>query len=103
MSGAELGIVFPVVKYPDWKDYITTELWMMDSDGGDQRRMTYFNQPGHPHHAWLGELTGGTVRAVVSDSSWSPDGTHLLFTLACEAANSQDGLGVFLVLMDVEK
>ena len=103
MSGAELNIEFPVVKYPDWKDYITTELWMMDADGQNQRRVTYFNQPGHAHYEWLGELTGGTVRAVVSDSSWSPDGSQLIFTVAYEAAEVKDGLGVFLVLVDVEQ
>lgn len=103
MSGAELNIEFPVVKYPDWKDYITTELWMMDADGSNPRRVTYFNQPGHPHHEWLAELTGGTARAVVSDSSWNPDESQLLFTLAYEAADAKDGLGVFLVLVNVEK
>jgi hypothetical protein len=43
-----------------------TDYWLMDSDGSNKRRLTYFNQPGHPHHT--GE------RAVVADLSWRPDG-----------------------------
>jgi len=103
MSGAELDIKFPSVKWPDWKEYITTELWMMSADGSDQQRITYFNEPGNQHHTWLQKLTNGTVRAVISDSSWSPDGSQLIFTLAYEAEEVKDGLGVFLILMEVEQ
>jgi len=43
------------------------------------------------------------VRAVVSDSAWSPDGTQLMFTLAYEAEAEKDGMGSFLVLMNVKR
>jgi Tol biopolymer transport system component len=43
-----------------------TDYWIMDSDGANKRRLTYFNQRGHPHHS--GE------HAVVADLSWRPDG-----------------------------
>lgn len=104
MSGAELDVEFPSVKWPDWKEYITTDLWMMDADGKNQHRVTYFNQPEHAHLEWLNEKTGVTVvRSVVSDSAWSSDGTQLVFTLAYEAEDESDGLGAFLVMLDLDK
>ncbi|MBI9047144.1 MAG: PD40 domain-containing protein [Anaerolineaceae bacterium] len=104
MSGAELDVEFHSTKWPDWKEYIATELWLMDLDGGNQHRLTYFNQPGHPHLEWLQEKVGvSIIRTVVSDSAWSPDGTQLIFTLAYEAENEKDGMGTLLIMMDVEK
>jgi len=105
MSGAELNVEFPSVRWPDWTWYVTTELWLMDTDGSNARRVTFFNEPGHPHHAWLQEVTGGTDRAVVSDSAWSPDGRQILFTLAYEVddgpARNLSKSNSFLVLMDL--
>ena len=50
-----------------WK--VRTEFWMMNSDGSNKERLTYFNDPDHPHY-----ISGGVIAA---DSSWSPDGTRL--------------------------
>jgi Tol biopolymer transport system component len=44
-----------------------TDFWIMNSDGSNKRRLTYFNQKGHP------EYVGQKV--VVADISWRPDGT----------------------------
>jgi Tol biopolymer transport system component len=44
-----------------------TDYWIMDSDGSNKCRLSYFNQKGHPHYA--GE------KVVVADLSWRPDGT----------------------------
>ncbi len=43
-----------------------TDYWIMDSDGSNKRRLTWFNQKGHP------EYTG--ERVIAADSSWRSDG-----------------------------
>jgi Tol biopolymer transport system component len=43
-----------------------TDYWIMKSDGSGKRRLTFFNDKGHPHYA------GGKV--IVADLSWRPDG-----------------------------
>jgi Tol biopolymer transport system component len=47
-----------------WADY-----WIMDADGSNKKRLTWFNEPGHPDY-----LPGQTHAAVVS---WCPDGKRL--------------------------
>jgi hypothetical protein len=44
-----------------------TDYWLMDADGSNKRRLTYFNKWNHP------EYTGEST--VVADLSWRPDGT----------------------------
>jgi len=43
-----------------------TDYWIMNSDGSNKRRLTYFNEKGHPEYA--GKKT------VVADLAWRPDG-----------------------------
>jgi Tol biopolymer transport system component len=43
-----------------------TDYWIMNSDGSNKRRLTFFNQKGHPEY--VGE------KVVVADLSWRPDG-----------------------------
>ena len=45
------------------------DYWIMDVDGRNQRRVTYFNQRGHEHY-----IAGGGVAA---DFAWSPDGRQI--------------------------
>ena len=47
-----------------WADY-----WIMDADGSNQKRLTWFNEEGHPDY-----FPGQTHAAVVS---WAPDGKRL--------------------------
>lgn len=60
-----------------WGRYLKTELWIMDVDGSNKQRLTFFNSPGHQ------EYMGG-ARCIVSDSAWSPDGTRLAALVAHE-------------------
>jgi Tol biopolymer transport system component len=45
------------------------DYWLMNADGSNQRRVTFFNERGHPHH-----IAGG---ALAADSAWSPDGRRV--------------------------
>lgn len=53
----------PWFKFMQW---LATELWMMNPDGTGKRRLTYFNDPNHPHYR------GG--RAIVGDGDWNHEG-----------------------------
>jgi Tol biopolymer transport system component len=46
-----------------------TDYWIMNADGSNKVRLTYFNQPGHPDY-----IKGGVIAA---DFDWSPDGTKI--------------------------
>ena len=43
-----------------------TDYWLMNRDGSNKRRLTFFNQPGHKHH--------NGQKVVVADLAWRPDG-----------------------------
>jgi Tol biopolymer transport system component len=43
-----------------------TDYWLMDADGSNKRRLTWFNRKGSPHYAGR--------KVVVADLSWRPDG-----------------------------
>ncbi len=42
------------------------DYWIMDPDGARKRRLTYFNEKGHPHYVG--------PRTMVADFAWRPDG-----------------------------
>lgn len=50
--------------------FVATDWWMMDADGGNKRRLTYFNKKGAPEY-----IKG---KAVCADISWSPDGHSVI-------------------------
>ncbi|MEW6367457.1 MAG: hypothetical protein AB1714_22745 [Acidobacteriota bacterium] len=102
MSGSGLNVKFPTARWPYWVKYVKTELWIMNSDGSGQHAITSFNEPWTADYRWLRRVVGSTDRAVVSDSSWSPDGKKLAFTLAYEAA-IPGGINSILVIMDLSK
>jgi hypothetical protein len=53
-----------------WALTMRTEYWLMNPDGTDKRRLTYFNDSAHT------EYTG--ARVIVADCSWSPAGDRLI-------------------------
>lgn len=63
--------------------YLESELWIMRRDGSDQRQLTHFHEPGHPHFV---SETG----VVVADNDWSPDGREIaLFTQSPESSQGE--------------
>ena len=59
------------IGYTDW--------WIMNADGSEKQRLTYFNQEGHPHF-----VVWGTVAA---DYAWMPDNSGFIgyyFTFSLE-------------------
>jgi Tol biopolymer transport system component len=44
-----------------------TDYWIMDANGANKRRVTFFNEKGHPHYVGR--------KVVVADLSWRPDST----------------------------
>jgi Tol biopolymer transport system component len=67
---------------------LKTDFWLMDADGSNKRRLTWFNQPGHPHY-----IEGG---AAAADNAWSPDGTRIAAYLITDVRR-----GGKIVLIDV--
>jgi Tol biopolymer transport system component len=103
MSGRDLDVEFPSVQGLEWQRYVKTELWMMNSDGSNQTRLTYFNEPGHPDHLWLADRVGPTPRAIVSDSSFDPGGKQVVFTVAYEPAVKGGRYHSLLVLASIDE
>lgn len=68
---------------------LRTDYWLMDADGGNKRRLTYFNTPGHPEF-----LTTG---ATAADSAWSPDGTRIAAYLITDVSK-----GGKIVMIDLK-
>jgi Tol biopolymer transport system component len=59
-----------------WWSWARGEFWLMDARGKNQRRLTYFNEPGYP------EYTG--KRVIPAYIFWNPDGKSLLVGVAVE-------------------
>lgn len=64
-----------------WWEWARGEFWVMDADGGNKQRLTYFNEPGYP------EYTGR--RVIPAYVSWNEDGNKLLIGVAVEEENGR--------------
>ncbi len=58
-----------------------SDYWIMNADGSGKRRLTYFNQKGHPHYS--------DRPVTASDCSWGPDGTYLVGCLQVAAGKGK--------------
>jgi len=72
------------------KGFVKTDYWMMNADGSNKHRLTYFNQPGAPEYR--------PSLNIASDLSWSPDGKSVvaLVQLRSEEAKVDDFPGSIL-------
>jgi Tol biopolymer transport system component len=55
------------------KGLLKTDYWIMNADGSNKRRLTYFNDPGAPEYR--------PSKNIASDLSWSPDGKSIVADL----------------------
>ena len=75
MSSTPLDIQYPPnMGSHEWPNYLATEFWLMDADGSNKQRLTFFNEEGHPHQR--------AERTIVSDSAWAIDGKSLVVLIA---------------------
>jgi len=50
---------------------VGAELYLMNADGGNKTRLTYFTEPGHPEY--------DENARQITELSWSPDGSRVVF------------------------
>ena len=65
MSSTGYKVTPDARKWRTVKTDLRTDLWMMAADGKNKRRLTFFNEKGHPEYM---------EHAVVADNTWLPDG-----------------------------
>jgi Tol biopolymer transport system component len=66
-----------------------TDYWVMNADGSNKQRLTYFNEEGHP------EFMKGAVTAA--DFAWSPDGRRIAAYLITDVRK-----GGRIVMLDLD-
>ena len=94
MSSTGIDILWGDTTGHNWQKHLKTDLWVMNANGSEKRRLTHFNQPGH------NEYMRGR-RCVVSDSAWSPDGKKIVALLAYE--NRRGGLRTRIIMITLEE
>jgi len=94
ISSTGFDIDFKSIEGHEWMKYLTTELWIMDADGSNKQRLTYFNEPGYAEY-----MDG--KRCIVSDISWSPDGKRIITLVAYEGQGFA-GLKAKIVIVELE-
>ncbi|MFH0797529.1 MAG: hypothetical protein V2A65_10855 [Candidatus Omnitrophota bacterium] len=75
-----------------WGLTLKTDLWIMDADGSNKERITYFNEPGYQ------EYTGKQM--VMSDNSWGPDGKKIVAIIMAPKMGRKSAQ---IVIIDLKK
>ena len=78
-----------------WQLELRSELWLMNADGSDKRRLTSFNRPDTIDNRLLGITS--YQHCYVGESAWSPDGR----TIAAVVHLSGQVPTSIVVLLDV--
>lgn len=100
-SSRGLNVTFRSVEGLNWRRDVRTELWVMNRDGSEPRRLTFFNERGHRDQAWFRSRVFRTPRVFVSDNVCLLDGTRAAAVLGYEASAGQ--LGGVLAVLDLNR
>jgi Tol biopolymer transport system component len=65
-----------------YRQWLKTDLWLMNTNGTGKRRLTYFNEPGRPE--FQGE------RVIVADHTWHPAGNQVALYLQFFESNRHE-------------
>jgi uncharacterized protein (TIGR03437 family) len=65
---------------PPTSGSVMSDYWIMNADGTDKIRLTYFNNPSSP------EYISGVNQVTAADCAWNADGTALVASLITNAA-----------------
>ena len=74
--------------------HLETEFWIMNRDGSQQRQLTWFHTPGHPHYL-------NKAFAVAADFDWSPDGSQIMGLVITERPDTRRRGSGLIVLIDL--
>ncbi len=68
-SNAGQPLQNPIFQTSDWKRFLRSEIWIMNSDGSDPRQLTHFNTKSAVEYAGK--------RTFVGEIAWAPDNRRL--------------------------
>lgn len=72
--------------------FLETEFWIMDRSGGNQKQLTWFHTPTHPHYL-------EHRFAVAADFDWSPDGRRIAaLVLTNKPDTRKRGSGIIVMI-----
>jgi hypothetical protein len=100
-SSRDLNVKFRSVEGLNWRRDVRTDLWVMNRDGSEPRRLTFFNERGHRDQAWFRSRVFRTPRVFVSDNVCLLDGIRVAAVIGYEAAAGQ--LGGVLAVLDLKR
>ncbi|MBP1636002.1 MAG: hypothetical protein H6Q10_2576 [Acidobacteria bacterium] len=100
-SSRGLNVKFRSVEGLNWLRDVRTELWVMNRDGSEPRRLTFFSERGHRDHSWFRSQVYRTPRVFVSDNVCLLDGSRVAAVLGYEASAGQ--LGGVLAVLDLSR
>jgi Tol biopolymer transport system component len=76
--------------------FLEAEFWMMNRNGTDQKQLTWFHTPNHPHYL-------DKSFAVAADFDWSPDGNQIAGLVLTNRPDTRKRGSGMNVLIDLPK
>ena len=74
--------------------YLQTDFWIMNRNGTQKRRLTWFHKPNHPHYL-------DKTFAVAADFDWSPKGDQIIGLVITNRPDTRRRGSGIMVLIDL--